>query len=161
MAQVFETAGRFAARTAYNTDFVAAVKAIPGRRWDADAKLWTVGAEQAAALRALVEQFFGTEEEATEAASVKDGPKMVTDFPTLEAYAKYVDQTLLKHAQSLPSIACLNVVFHPIHAAGQTAPVGFRVEVVAMTCSLEPGVSLREVVRNGAYKHLAAFFEAA
>jgi hypothetical protein len=162
MAQVYETAGRFAARTPYNTAFVAAVKDLPGRRWDADAKVWTVDADQEAALRALVEQFFGKEEEAeqTPAPASTNDPKMVADFPTLEAYAKYVDGQMLKYAQGTRMVHMKNAVFHPIHVEGQAVPVGFRVEAVEWSC-MASGVPYKEVLRGGSYKHIAAFFEAA
>ena len=43
----------------YHPGFVGAVKSLPGRRWDAEARVWTVPADQRPALVAAVKAHYG------------------------------------------------------------------------------------------------------
>lgn len=87
-------------------------------------------------------------------------PKMVADFPTLEAYAKYVDGQMLKYAQGTRMVHLQHAVFHPLYVEGQTDPVGFRVQ--AVECDHDAaGLPYKQVLREGSYKHIAPFFEVA
>lgn len=154
MAQVFETAGRFAAKTPFNKDFVAAVKDLEGRRWDADAKVWTVGADQADALRALVEQFFG---KGTHDADLK---KLAADFATVREYAEYLEAKVQAHARNLAAPANTAVAFFaefdelaslegkvqdPLFVKARLTPKKYRDELT-LADMLVPGAVVNQVL---------------
>lgn len=154
MAQVYETAGRFAARTAYNPAFVEAVKEIAGRRWDSANKVWTVGADQADALRALVEKFFGKPTSAPEPA------KRVADFATVRDYAAYLEKRVQAHARTLPSTDNMAVAFFaefdelaslegknedPLFVKVWAGPKKYR-DDLTLTAMLVPGAVVEQVL---------------
>ncbi len=51
--------GWLSIRSPYNVGFIAAVKALPQRRWDAANKVWLVPVKEAQAVEALIAQHYG------------------------------------------------------------------------------------------------------
>lgn len=116
---VFEIDGRVAAATPFNAAFVESVKQIPGRRWDASRRFWTVGKEHEPALRALVDSFFGAEANAPPApAAPKEAPKNIDDFDTVEDYAWYFEGVVMKHVASMRSTAYMTLSLEKVRADG-------------------------------------------